>query len=204
MVKDNGTRSGRTKVVVGKPHDADAAAHRDDEVHHRQSDLERAAVDHPQRISAGAAAGSDRARAHGPRRSRSNRDGSVHIYQPPGERNALGRIRFNFPNKFLVYQHDTPDKHLFAHDKRAYSHGCMRVQDPASTAKCCCRSAMPDEGFTAEAAFEHVRPDGNRHQVPDPADPGPLTYQTAFVDDAGKLVIREDIYGFDARIHRRR
>ena len=44
-------------------------------------------------------------------------DGSVHISQPPGERNALGRIRFNFPNKFLVYQHDTPDKHLFAHEQ---------------------------------------------------------------------------------------
>src|SRR5207237_950077 len=52
-----------------------------------------------------------------------SRDGTVHIFQPPGDRNALGRIRFNFPNKFLVYQHDTPDKHLFAHDKRAYSHG---------------------------------------------------------------------------------
>src|SRR5207253_3554191 len=39
-----------------------------------------------------------------------NRDGSIHVFQPPGERNALGRIRFNFPNKFLVYQHDTPDK----------------------------------------------------------------------------------------------
>src|SRR5215472_2280800 len=50
-----------------------------------------------------------------------NRDGSVHIYQPPGEANALGRIRFNFPNKFLVYQHDTPDKHLFEKDKRAFS-----------------------------------------------------------------------------------
>ena len=48
-----------------------------------------------------------------------NNDGSVRMYQPPGDRNALGRIRFNFPNKFLVYQHDTPDKHLFAHDKRA-------------------------------------------------------------------------------------
>ena len=66
---------------------------------------------------------------------RTNRDGSVHIYQPPGEANALGRIRFNFPNRFLVYQHDTPDKHLFAHDKRAYSHGCMRVQDPAKYAE---------------------------------------------------------------------
>src|SRR6201999_3832814 len=56
-----------------------------------------------------------------------NRDGSVHISQPPGEANALGRIRFNFPNKFLVYQHDTPDKNLFAREDRAFSHGCMRV-----------------------------------------------------------------------------
>ena len=45
-----------------------------------------------------------------------NRDGSIHISQPPGDGNALGRVRFNFPNKFLVYQHDTPDKHLFAQD----------------------------------------------------------------------------------------
>ena len=46
-----------------------------------------------------------------------NTDGSIRIFQPPGERNALGRIRFNFPNRFLVYQHDTPDKKLFAHDR---------------------------------------------------------------------------------------
>src|SRR6202035_3736053 len=46
-----------------------------------------------------------------------NRDGSIHVSQPPGEANALGRIRFNFPNKFLVYQHDTPDKHLFAREE---------------------------------------------------------------------------------------
>ncbi|HEV7409382.1 MAG TPA: L,D-transpeptidase family protein, partial [Bradyrhizobium sp.] len=58
------------------------------------------------------------------------RDGSIHISQPPGEANALGRIRFNFPNKFLVYQHDTPDKNLFAKEERAFSHGCMRVQNP--------------------------------------------------------------------------
>ncbi len=59
-----------------------------------------------------------------------NKDGSIRIFQPPGERNALGRIRFNFPNRFLVYQHDTPDKKLFALASRAYSHGCMRVQNP--------------------------------------------------------------------------
>src|SRR5258705_8892732 len=59
-----------------------------------------------------------------------NRDGTIHISQPPGEANALGRIRFNFPNKFLVYQHDTPDKNLFAKEERAFSHGCMRLQKP--------------------------------------------------------------------------
>ena len=64
-----------------------------------------------------------------------NPDGTVHVAQPPGERNALGRLRFNFPNKFLVYQHDTPEKHLFAYDKRAFSHGCMRVQDPVKYAE---------------------------------------------------------------------
>ncbi len=52
------------------------------------------------------------------------------MVQPPGAANALGRIKFNFPNKFQVYLHDTPEKRLFAHDKRAFSHGCMRVEDP--------------------------------------------------------------------------
>src|SRR5437762_285560 len=79
-----------------------------------------------------------------------NPDGSVHISQPPGEGNALGRIRFNFPNRFLVYQHDTPDKHLFAHTKRAYSHGCMRVQDPAKYAEIVSGLGMPGKGYTQE------------------------------------------------------
>src|SRR5262249_42076589 len=79
-----------------------------------------------------------------------NRDGTVHIYQPPGERNALGRIRFNFPNKFLVYQHDTPDKNLFSHDVRAYSHGCMRVQNPDKYAEVLLSIANPNEGYTVD------------------------------------------------------
>ena len=86
-----------------------------------------------------------------------NRDGSVHIYQPPGEANALGRIRFNFPNRFLVYQHDTPDKHFFAHETRAYSHGCMRVQDPAKYAEVLFNIARPSENWTAEQDQENVR-----------------------------------------------
>ena len=79
-----------------------------------------------------------------------NQDGTVRIYQPPGDRNALGRIRFNFPNKFLVYQHDTPDKHLFAHDKRAYSHGCMRVENPLKYGEVILGLALPNEHYTAD------------------------------------------------------
>ncbi len=67
----------------------------------------------------------------------------VTITQPPGPGNALGRIRFNFPNRFIVYQHDTPDKHYFAHAVRAYSHGCMRVQDPAKYAEVLLGIARP-------------------------------------------------------------
>jgi murein L,D-transpeptidase YcbB/YkuD len=128
-----------------------------------------------------------------------NRDGTVHIYQPPGDRNALGRIRFNFPNKFLVYQHDTPDKHLFAHDKRAYSHGCMRVQDPVKYAEVLLSIELPHEGYTQERIHRMFGSGEKDISFPKPL-PVHLTYQTASVDDAGKLVIREDIYGRDARL----
>ena len=57
-------------------------------------------------------------------------DGHINVVQPPGAANALGRIKFNFPNKYQVYLHDTPEKRLFAANKRAFSHGCMRVEDP--------------------------------------------------------------------------
>ncbi|HEY1360771.1 MAG TPA: L,D-transpeptidase family protein [Xanthobacteraceae bacterium] len=128
-----------------------------------------------------------------------NRDGSVHIYQPPGEANALGRLRFNFPNRFLVYQHDTPDKFMFAHDTRAESHGCMRVQDPAKYAEVLLNIARPSESWTAERIkrmFGAGESDIQLQQTPIWVH---LTYQTAFVDDAGKLQTRRDIYGLDGR-----
>ena len=100
-----------------------------------------------------------------------NRDGSIHISQPPGEANALGRIRFNFPNKFLVYQHDTPDKNLFARDERAFSHGCMRVQNPDQYASVLLGIAMPNERYTPERDPQHVWPQRDRPEIPH-ADPG--------------------------------
>jgi murein L,D-transpeptidase YcbB/YkuD len=131
-------------------------------------------------------------------RMEQNRDGTVRIYQPPGDRNALGRIRFNFPNKFLVYQHDTPDKHLFAHDKRAYSHGCMRVENPLMYGEKLLSIAVPGERYTQEKLRSMYGPAEININFPAPL-PVHLTYQTAFVDDAGHLQIRDDIYGRDAR-----
>lgn len=126
-----------------------------------------------------------------------NRDGSVHISQPPGEANALGRIRFNFPNKFLVYQHDTPDKNLFARDERAFSHGCMRVQNPDQYASILLNIALPNEKYTPERVRSMYGKSEIDLKFPTPI-PVNITYQTAFVDDGGKLQFRKDVYGRDA------
>jgi murein L,D-transpeptidase YcbB/YkuD len=126
-----------------------------------------------------------------------NRDGSVHISQPPGEANALGRVRFNFPNKFLVYQHDTPDKYLFAKEERAYSHGCMRVQNPDQYASVLLNITMPNEHYTPERIRSMYGSSEIDLKFPTPI-PVNITYQTAFVDDGGKLQLRKDVYGRDA------
>ena len=124
-------------------------------------------------------------------------DGSFRMYQPPGDNNALGRLRFNFPNKFLVYQHDTPDKYLFDKQVRAYSSGCMRVQDPVKYAEMLLSIALPNEGYTQARIRAMFGPSEQNINFPKPI-PVHITYQTAFVDDAGRLVIRDDVYGYDA------
>jgi murein L,D-transpeptidase YcbB/YkuD len=125
--------------------------------------------------------------------------GGVSISQPPGPGNALGRIRFNFPNRFLVYQHDTPDKYYFAHEVRAYSHGCMRVQDPAKYAEVLLNIVHPEEHWTAARITRmYGSAEQNLQLQPTPVWVH-LTYQTAFVDNAGKLQMRRDIYNLDSR-----
>jgi murein L,D-transpeptidase YcbB/YkuD len=127
-------------------------------------------------------------------------DGNINVVQPPGAANALGRIKFNFPNKFQVYLHDTPEKNLFKYDKRAFSHGCMRVQDPTTFGEIILRLAMNGQTPNSrqlDVQFGHEERDFKLEKRPTVH----LTYQTAFVDDAGKLQLRDDIYGFDKRIH---
>jgi len=128
-----------------------------------------------------------------------NADGSIAVRQPPGERNALGRIKFNFPNKFQVYLHDTPQKHLFSHDRRAYSAGCMRVEHPEQFGENLLSLGLPGEGYTAQRL---TRMYGGSEQwlrlkrfVP-----VHLVYMNAYVDDGGRLVVRPDVYGYDGRV----
>jgi murein L,D-transpeptidase YcbB/YkuD len=129
-----------------------------------------------------------------------NPDGTVHIWQPPGDHNALGRIRFNFPNKFLVYQHDTPDKYLFAYDKRAYSHGCMRVENPPKYAEVLLSLVRPNDGYTLERINKMIAAGGEQDIQFPTFIPVNLTYQTAYVDDDGKLQFRDDVYGRDRQL----
>jgi L,D-transpeptidase YcbB len=125
-------------------------------------------------------------------------DGHINVVQPPGAANALGRIKFAFPNKFQVYLHDTPEKRLFAPEKRAFSHGCMRVENPTKFGEVMLSLAMSGPTPTShniDQMFGHEEKIYKLMQRPMVH----LTYQTAYVDD-GKLIVRDDIYGFDARI----
>ena len=98
-----------------------------------------------------------------------------------------------------MYQHDTPDKYLFAHDKRAYSHGCMRVENPLKYGEVMLGLALPNEHYTADRLQKMFG--GSEVNINFPTGiPDHLTYQTAFVDDAGKLQIRDDVYGRDAKL----
>ena len=122
----------------------------------------------------------------------------IQIKQPPGERNALGSIKFMFPNPFAVYLHDTPSKSLFQKDYRAYSHGCMRVMNPWDFA-----AALLTHDPKVSAASLKKLVGGPQTQVNLTRHiPVHITYFTAWVDDSGKLQLRSDVYGHDARMEK--
>jgi murein L,D-transpeptidase YcbB/YkuD len=123
-----------------------------------------------------------------------NRDGGISVRQPPGERNALGWIKFMFPNEHAVYLHDTPTRHLFANAKRAYSHGCVRVDQPFALAE-----IVLGEGWTEERV-KKLKGGGERTvRMPRPL-PIHIGYFSAFVDETGKLQLREDLYGHSQKV----
>jgi murein L,D-transpeptidase YcbB/YkuD len=119
--------------------------------------------------------------------------GQMVVRQPPGERNALGRIKFMFPNEHSVYLHDTPSRGLFANARRAYSHGCVRVENPFKLAGIVLGKDWP------EAKVRSLVGGGERQINLPELIPIHIEYFTAFVDDEGKVQLREDIYGYSRK-----
>ena len=117
--------------------------------------------------------------------------------QPPGGRNVLGVVKFRFPNRHDVYMHDTQDKHLFAHAVRAYSHGCMRVQNPMRFAEVLLNQ---DKGWTSDRVQSHLGRSGPIDVTLDRPIAVHNVYLTARVDDTGTLRLHGDLYGMDARV----
>ncbi len=120
------------------------------------------------------------------------------FYQPPGDSNALGQVKFLFPNKHAVYMHDTPAKHLFNSSERAFSHGCMRVRNPIRLAELVLAHDKGWDGAKVRQLIEDG-PEDNKIAL-ETKIPVHVTYFTAVPDEAGKIKSLRDVYGHEERI----
>jgi len=114
--------------------------------------------------------------------------------QRPGNRNALGRIKFLFPNQFNVYMHDTPTKHLFKRHKRSYSHGCIRLEKPKLMME---TIASFNPTLELDKANKILKSKKNTYFSLKNTIPIDVVYLTAWVGYDGKLQFRDDVYGYD-------
>jgi murein L,D-transpeptidase YcbB/YkuD len=120
----------------------------------------------------------------------------VAVRQPPGPRNALGYVKFMFPNDHAVYLHDTPGRHLFSASMRAMSHGCIRVHEPFKLAEV----VMSTEPGWSEKRLKGMIGSGERTIHLPKHLPIHLAYFTTYVDENGQLQQRSDIYGHSRRL----
>jgi|GEM_PF-156904 len=117
--------------------------------------------------------------------------------QPPGEANALGRVKFMFPNKHHVYLHDTPSRNLFSRSVRSFSHGCVRVDKPVEFAD----ALLSQEEQINGNRIKHLIGGGENGSLPVKRHiPVHLSYFTVWVDEAGETQKRPDIYHYDERM----
>ncbi len=116
------------------------------------------------------------------------------IRQKPGANNALGRVKFLFPNRFDIYMHDTPARGVFALEQRAFSHGCIRLDEPRKLAEYLLRN---DPEWTPERIGKAMF--GGKETTVQLKEPRPvfILYFTAWVDREGLLNFRDDVYGHD-------
>jgi len=109
------------------------------------------------------------------------------LYQPAGRRNALGVVKFLFPNKYNVYMHDTPAKYLFNKTVRAFSHGCIRLEKPLELLNL--------------LGYEYTDRK-NRWITLENRIPVHVEYHTVWIDDEGIVQFRPDIYGYEKKLFR--
>ena len=120
------------------------------------------------------------------------------IKQIPSNINALGMVKFMFPNKFSIYMHDTPMKELFFKDERTFSHGCIRLQEPFEFAYSLLRNQVVDP---VNKFQEILQKEEETYINLSRNIPVYITYRTAFFDDFGQVHYRADVYGRDALVY---
>ncbi len=114
--------------------------------------------------------------------------------QVPGYRNALGKIKFLFPNQFSVYMHDTPNKKLFNRNKRAFSHGCIRLHKPRELLK---TFSTFNENIDFDKSQKRLKGKRKAFLKLNSQVPVDVVYLTSYVDYDGILQFRNDVYGYD-------
>jgi L,D-transpeptidase YcbB len=119
------------------------------------------------------------------------------VRQPPGPRNALGRLKIEMPNEHAIYLHDTPSQHLFANARRAYSHGCIRTQNVRDFAAIL---LQPTGGWDRARIDSTIASSQTRSVRLAQGIPVYISYFTAAATNDGDIVIYTDIYGRDARV----
>jgi murein L,D-transpeptidase YcbB/YkuD len=127
-------------------------------------------------------------------------DGLPMVRQKPGGANALGKVKFLFPNAYSIYFHDTPSKSLFNESRRAFSHGCIRLAEPAKLAAYLLKG---DPRWTEDSIARAMNGTKELQVKVAPAVPVFIGYFTAWVDETGKLNFRQDIYGHDKNMAKR-
>ncbi len=120
------------------------------------------------------------------------------LRQPPSDGNALGKVKFMFPNQYNIYLHDTPSKSLFGKEVRAFSHGCIRVADPFDLAYVLLGKQTDDPKGLFKSYLVTGRESVLNFETPIPVH---LVYFTAWPTEQGKIGYRNDIYGRDALIY---
>ncbi len=119
------------------------------------------------------------------------------LIQEPGPHNALGRIKFDFPNKYSVYLHDTPARRLFLDPERAQSHGCVRLEKPLELAT---ELLQANGDWDREAIAQAIREGATRRITLSEPVTVVISYNTAFVGEDGLVHFRPDIYGLDTQL----